>query len=306
MALHPVVPAELTRGPFTLAEARQAGLTRRQLQGASWRRIGSGLYVWAALADNPALLLAAVHRHLPAAAAFSGQTAAWLHGLELPPCDPVEVTIPESCGISARAGMIVRRALLADQDVVERRRMRVTSAVRTLADLSRRLPLVEAVVAVDMALHSEVVDLGQLHAYMAAHRRRKGVAQLRQVIELAEPASESAMETRLRLLLVQAGLPRPEAQVPLHDERGHFLGRPDLYYRLQRLGVEYDGGTHRDSLLEDNRRQNRLLNAGFRLLRFAAADVHRTPDSVVAVVRAALSTLGPGVHPPAGDPAGCD
>src|SRR5262249_57625386 len=103
MALHAVVPAELTRGPFTVAEARQAGLTRRQLQGASWRRIGSGLYVWAALADNPALLLAAVHRHLPAAAAFSGQTAAWLHGLELPPCDPLQAPIPAPFLISPPA-----------------------------------------------------------------------------------------------------------------------------------------------------------------------------------------------------------
>src|SRR5262249_9264250 len=233
------------------------------------------------------------HTRCPVAAGLSGQTAAWTIGLGLPPCDPVEVTIPESGGISARAGMIVRRARLADQDVVERRGMRVTSAVRTLADLSCRLPLVEAIVAVDMALHREVVELGQLHAYMATHARRKGVVRLRQAIELAEPASESAMETRLRLLLMQAGLPRPEAQVPLHDEQGRFLGRPDLYYRPPRPRRAYDGGTHRDSLLEANRRQNRLLNAGFRLLRFAAADVHRTPDSVVAVVRAALSGPGP-------------
>jgi very-short-patch-repair endonuclease len=288
MSRHPLVPAELTRGPFTLVEARQAGLTRRHLQGASWRRVGSSLYVWAPLADKPALLLEAVHRRLPVAAVFSGQTAAWLHGLDLPPCDPVEVTISESCGISARAGMVVRRAELAEEDVVERRGMRATSAVRMLADLSHRLPLVEAVVAMDMALHREAVHLGHLHAYLAAHPRRKGVARLRQVIELAEPASESAMETRLRLLLVLAGLPRPEAQVPLHDERGHFLGRPDLYYRAHRLALEYDGSTHRESVLEDNRRQNRLINAGFRLLRFAAADVHRTPDSIVAVVRAAL------------------
>jgi len=116
--------------------------------------------------------------------------------------------------------MAVRRGDLPDQDVVERRGMRVTSAVRTLADLSSRLPLVEAVVAMDMALHRETVDLEQLHAYVAACARRKGVARLREVVELAEPASESAMETRLRLLLVQAGLPRPAAQVPLYDERG--------------------------------------------------------------------------------------
>jgi len=288
MSRHPLVPAELTNGPFTLVEARQAGLTRRHLQGASWRRVGSSLYVWAPLADKPALLLEAVHRRLPAAAVFSGQTAAWLHGLDLPPCDPVEVTVSESSGISARAGMVVRRAELSEEDVVERRGMRATSAVRMLADLSHRLPLVEAVVAMDMALRREAVDLGQLQAYLGAHPRRKGVARLRRAIELAEPASESAMETRLRLLLVLAGLPRPEAQVPLHDERGRFIGRPDLYYRAHRLAVEYDGSTHRDSLLEDNRRQNRLINAGIRLLRFAAADVHRTPDSIVAVVRAAL------------------
>jgi very-short-patch-repair endonuclease len=96
------------------------------------------------------------------------------------------------------------------------------------------------------------------------------------------------METRLRLTLVLAGLPRPEAQVPLEDSRGRFLGRPDLYYPTERLGLEYDGGTHRTSMAEDNRRQNRLLVAGYRLLRFTAADVLRTPDLVVAQVQAAL------------------
>ena len=96
------------------------------------------------------------------------------------------------------------------------------------------------------------------------------------------------METRLRMLLVLAGLPRPEAQVSLHDHQGRFLGRPDLYYRAQSLGIEYDGQTHRNSLAEDNRRQNRLLNSGIRLLRFTAADVLHAPDSIVTVVRGML------------------
>ena len=54
--------------------------------------------------------------------------------------------------------------------------------------------------------------------------------QLRQVVAWAEPATESAMETRLRMCLVLAGLPRPQVQVPLHDDHGRFLGRADLYY----------------------------------------------------------------------------
>ena len=66
-----------------------------------------------------------------------------------------------------------------------------------------------------------------------------------------------------------------------------------MYYPVQRVGLEYDGGTHRDNLVDDNRRQNRLLNAGFRLLRFTAADVYNTPDAVVAQVRAVLKRTFP-------------
>jgi very-short-patch-repair endonuclease len=135
-----------------------------------------------------------------------------------------------------------------------------------------------------MALQRRLVKLAQLRAYAEAHPRTWGVAHLRRVLDLAEPASESAMETRLRLVLVLAGLPRPQVQVPLYDERGRFLGRPDLHYPEQRLGLEYDGATHRSSLAEDNRRQNRLQDAGYRLLRFTSVDVNRTPEEVVALV----------------------
>jgi very-short-patch-repair endonuclease len=97
------------------------------------------------------------------------------------------------------------------------------------------------------------------------------------------------METRLRLLLVRARLPRPQAQVSLYDDVGNFLGKPDFYYPLHRLALEYDGAHHRENLTGDNRRQNRLVDSGYRLLRFTAADVLCAPDSVVALVRRALS-----------------
>src|SRR5436189_5416482 len=97
------------------------------------------------------------------------------------------------------------------------------------------------------------------------------------------------METRLRLLLVLAGLPRPRRQVSLHDDHGIFSARPDLYYPDQRLVIEYDGSTHRDSLAADNRRQNRLIDSGHRILRFTAADVIETPAAVIVLVRRALA-----------------
>jgi hypothetical protein len=101
------------------------------------------------------------------------------------------------------------------------------------------------------------------------------------------------METRLRMLLVLNGLPRPEVQVTVRDDAGSFIGRPDLYYPQHRLGLEYDGETHRDSLVEDNRRQNRLLLEEIRLLRFTSADVLRRPESVVIQVQNALARTKP-------------
>ncbi|TMC88087.1 MAG: DUF559 domain-containing protein, partial [Chloroflexi bacterium] len=56
-----------------------------------------------------------------------------------------------------------------------------------------------------------------------------------------------------------------------------------------RLGIEYDGSTHRDSLTADNRRQNRLLDAGLTLLRFSAGDISQTPQAVVRLVRSMLA-----------------
>jgi very-short-patch-repair endonuclease len=43
------------------------------------------------------------------------------------------------------------------------------------------------------------------------------------------------------------------------------------------------------NLIGDNRRQNRLVDAGYRLLRFTAADVLSAADSIVGLVRRALS-----------------
>src|SRR6266851_5505176 len=133
-----------------------------------------------------------------------------------------------------------------------------------------------------------LVTVAELRDHVANHPGAAGIARLRRVADLSEPKAESAMETRLRLLLVIAGLPRPEAQVSIRDDQGRFLGRPDLLYRIERLAIEYDGGNHRHRLADDNRRQNGLIGAGVRVLRFTAADVYGAPDAVVNQVRHGL------------------
>jgi hypothetical protein len=134
-----------------------------------------------------------------------------------------------------------------------------------------------------MACYAMLTDKHALRAYAHIATGRRGVALLKSLASIAEPA-ESPMETRLRWLLLGAGLPAPEVQTDLYDQDDKFIGRADLYYPQARLIIEFDGRNHQDRLVSDNRRQNALHHAGYRILRFTSADVYGRPDDVVALV----------------------
>ena len=282
----PRIPPELKRRPFTLNEARQAGLSMRSLSGRSWRRIGAGLYQWAGLEADPWATLAAWSRALPADAVFAGATAAWLYGLDLAPTDPVEVVVPGFIGVRTRPGLLVHHCDVHRLDLLSIRGLRAEALHLALARLCLRGPAVDALVAIDMAVRIGGADHAALVCRAEAAKGKPGMASLVELAKLAAPA-ESPMETRLRWLLIQAGLPQPEVQTNLRDDASQFVARADLYYPQARLVLEYDGGNHRDRLIEDNRRQNLLINAGYHILRFTAADL-QNPNAVVAQVRSAL------------------
>lgn len=277
------VPGWLKRRPITIAEARQAGVSASQLKGSRWRRVGRGVYVWIGLADDPNQRAEALLRRLPGTCVASGTTAARSHGLELDGSDRIEVTVPPGAGVDGGRDVGVRHTSLQAGDICRQRGVLLTSPVRTWFDLARYLPLVDAVAAVDWALHHGKVSGHQLQRYVEAHPGLTGIGQAREVLRLSEAGSESLMESRLRMVLVLAGLPRPRVQ--------HRIGRRriDLYYPDARLGIEYDGDVHRESLAEDNRRQNWLLARGITLLRFTAADVYRAPEATAAQVGSLLN-----------------
>lgn len=279
-------PPELMRQPFSLAEARAAGLTLSALGGKAWKRMGAELYRWAELPEDPWLALSAWRRVLPPDIVFIGASAAWLHGLDLEPADPVEVAAPAQSGVRSRSGLVVRRCALPRDEVVSIRRLRAASLPFTLAGLCLSRSPVEALVAIDMAIHLGLTDTVALRRYAETKKGRPGMARLRSLAAQAAPA-ESPMETRLRWLLIQAGLPGPEVQATLLGG----AARADLYYPSARLVLEYDGGNHRERMVDDNRRQNLLVNAGYRVLRFSASDAYGRSELVVEQVRAALASV---------------
>lgn len=282
------ISRELTSGPFVIADARQHGMTWESLQSKSWRRLSRGQYAWSGLRYDIELRLRAVDQRLPPQSAFSGATAGWILGLDMNP-EPIEVTIPRDLSVRTRAGVRLRRAGLSDGDIAVRRGFRVTTPLRTVRDLGSQRDLVESTAAIDMALHSRLTSLAALARYIASNAGAKGVKRLRCAYGLADPRSESPMETRLRLQLVNAGLPRPEVQVDLHDPAQRFVGRADMYYANARLVIEFDGQNHRERLESDRRRQNALVNCGYHILRFTAADL--AAGGAPAQVRHALDSL---------------
>lgn len=97
-------------------------------------------------------------------------------------------------------------------------------------------------------------------------------------------------------LLRRAGIHRWRANVEIHDDRG-LIGVGDLVFDRQRLVVEIDGRAHHSdpaSFERDRERQNRLVAAGWTVLRFTWRDLTSRPAHVVATVRRQLARTGAG------------
>src|SRR5699024_6296437 len=136
---------------------------------------------------------------------------------------------------------------------------------RTAFDLARRLPRDEAVAVVDALYQTGNVTKLQLTDYATRHPRCRGIRQFRRVVELSDEGAESPQETRTRLAIVDAGLPRPESQCYILDADGVSIGRVDLCWRRWRVIVEYEGDGHRASeqFAKDLRRWNALSDEGW-------------------------------------------
>jgi hypothetical protein len=184
----PRIPPEFKVRPFSLEEARNAGLSSRSLSGRSWRRLGARLYRWSELRDDPLATLSAWRRVLPPDALFAGASAAWLFGLDVEPTDPVEVVVPPSSGIRTRTGLVVRHPEISSGDVVSVRGLCALSLPLTLAELCMQRPAMEALVVIDMAVQRRLTDPIALARYAEAARGRPGMSRLRSLALLAAPA----------------------------------------------------------------------------------------------------------------------
>ena len=165
----------------------------------------------------------------------------------------------------------------------------MTTPERTWRDLAGVLPE-GALLAVTDQLLARWCSRADLERQLAGRPTGRGCARARAVLPVADPAAESPMESVLRWLVHAAGLPAPVLQYVVRDDAGRFLARADLAWPDRRVLVEFDGDVHRerDVFVGDLRRQNRVVSAGWTVLRFTSADTLGRPDDVVAGIRRAL------------------
>ncbi|HEX3823092.1 MAG TPA: DUF559 domain-containing protein [Mycobacteriales bacterium] len=287
------VPDELLRWPFTTTTAATYGVTPAALQGSQWRNVFREVWVHRDVADTREVRLAAVRLVLGTNGFLCGLTSAWIYGIEVQDRrgELVWAGYPTGSRCRTRAGMLTKEITVDQSDLRVLDGVAMTNELRTAFDCARWLSLVEAVVVADFLAHAGAVVPADLTAYALTHPGLRNNRRVAEVVNLMDGLSESAMETRLRLVLVLGGLPRPQAQVVVTDRNGKFVARVDLAYVDQRLIVEYDGALHWEQRRHDDRRRDALRALGWMVLVFSAEDYYTSPVATVTKVRQALRDL---------------
>lgn len=219
----------------------------------------------------------------------AGVAAAALHGAQWVDDDvPVELVCANN---RPPRGIAVRQQTLADDEVTRISGLPVTTLTRTAYDLGRLLPRDQAVARLDALKRATRVSPAAVLALAERYPAARGIRRLRAAMDLVDGGAASPKETWLRLLLIDAGFPRPVTQLPI-VVNSHTLAVLDLGWREFGVAAEYDGDEHRTSRPRyawDQKRLRKLEGLGWIIVRVINED---SPGEVVERVRRALDARG--------------
>lgn len=222
-------------------------------------------------------------------AVVAGAAAAALHGAQwVDPDEPVELIY--ACP-RPPAAVRVRNETLRPDEITRVAGIPVTTPARTAFDLGRHLPRDRAVARLDALMWATPFSAEAVARVAAAHPGARGVRRLRRALPLVDAGAASPRETWLRLLLVDAGFPRPATQIPLVDHAGNFAVL-DMGWKEFKVAVEYDGDQHRTDrrrYVWDQRRSRMVARLGWDAVRVIKED---PPAEVIARVEESLRARG--------------
>jgi len=289
------LPSPLSDEPFRTGEALAVGVGYGRLRGPDLARPFHGAR--SATAVDQALAFAPL---LLPGDRFSHVTAAQLWPLPVPAAgEEVHIATPAPRNAHRGAGVVGHQSTV--EAAVFRHGLPLSDPLTLFLELATLLSDDDLVAVGDaLVLDPAQLDpldlrpwitLDDLRAGCRASRAH-GSRRARRAVSHVRQGAESPMETALRLLLLRHGLPEPELNQNLFDDRGRWIGRFDMVYRDARVIVEYDGDQHRTSTTQYERdisRIDRAFAAKWTVVRVRARGIHVEPMNTVRRVREALN-----------------
>jgi hypothetical protein len=218
----------------------------------------------------------------------AGVAASALHGAQWVDDDiPIELIWNNT---RPPPGIIARDERLDGDEITTVSCIPVTTSARTAYDLGRHLSRGEAVARLDALMRARPFSTDDVLRLARRHRRARGLNQLRAVLPLVDGGAASPQETRLRLLFIDAGFPRPTTQIPVVDERGRLVRPVDMGWEDLMVAAEYDGEHHRTNrkaYVKDMRALRKLEGLGWIVIRVIKED--RDEDIIDRAHRALIA-----------------
>ena len=277
------------RRPFTTLEAAHAGITRAELGGPDFQSLFRGIHVSAEVIVTDALRAAAPLAACVPTAWASHASAARLLGAPLPVLPGEHVSVTSASDRPKRAG-VTGHVAPSTSRIVIRDGVRMSAPAQMFVELGEQLTLVDLVAVGDWLVSKKLVSLEKLRRFVATNRMR-GSAAARAAVAFVRAGVDSVMETRLRMLIVPAGLPEPDVNRHIGGVDGEKGRRYDLSWSAIKVIVEYDGRHHVEIIAQweaDLERRESIDNDEWRQLVFVSKDLFRTPDRTLARIEKVL------------------
>ena len=304
---------DLTNEVFLRRDAIAWGYTDRGIQlrvrAGEWHRVRRGAYVsgplWRELSETDrhrvrarAVLLTAhptaVLSHVSAAVELGAPV--WDVDLSV-----VHVTRTDRKPRRREAGVWHHRGILVDGEIQEVNGVRVTAPLRAAVEVPTVVGVEQALVMVDGLLRIASADPQDVKTALdrATHWPRSLANEV--IFRLADSRHESAAETRTHFMCWRQGVPCPEPQVEIFDQRGRPFARVDFAWRKYGVFLEFDGRIKyerfrrpneslEDFLMREKRRELRICQlTGWVCIRIGWADLEN-PVPTAARIRGILDS----------------
>jgi hypothetical protein len=295
------------------------GYTDSQIQAmvrsGELARVRHGTYfpgdVWATLSarDRHRVLVRGVLKRAHPSTVATHVSAAVERGVPLwgIPLTDVHVTRTDGKAGRREAGIVHHRGVLDEADVETVNGIPVSRTARTAVEITTMTTIEPALVAVNGMLNAGMMTAQQFAAEVDACKHWPDTLSATIVLRLCDPRVQSVAESRTMFLCWDQHLPRPEPQVPIHDETGWIFAYTDFAWEEEGVFLEFDGRlkyeryrregeTLEQYLMREKRREEQICQlTGWVCIRITWADLEdpvRTAQRIRRVLESRRRPIG--------------